>query len=626
MARPNANVSSFTPPSGFPPTAGFAIAVAILYFGRELVIPLAFALLISFLLSPAVKRLERWRVPRMPASLLVVALASAAVTIIGWLVMGELIQTARSLPQYTDNVRRKVQALEGQSRSVSRIVSSLEELGSDAETAASTPVSPATGATKRGLRRKSEPAPEPAAPAAAAPVVMPVRIVEQHTLVQVIRDYSGGVLRPIGTIGLIVVFTIFMLIDRDGLRNRLLRLMGQGKLQATTKAMDDAGQRVSRYVLMQSAVNVGFGTIIAAGLSLLGVPSSLLWGVLGTFLRFLPYVGPIIAWLLPFALTLAESDGWATPLSVTGLFFVTEMIIGNLVEPLLYGVHTGLSAVAIVFSAVFWTVLWGPVGLLLATPMTVCLSVLGRHSPQLEFLNIVLGDEPVLTPDAIFYQRLLALDQQDAMNVLENLGKGIPLIQLFDQVVIPALAMAQRDRHTGQLDARREDFVVQSINEFVTELTESEAVPVASRGARATRVFCIPGFGAADEIGSAMWAHFLGQEGFPTIAFPVTESPGELIQSLGGQADDVICISAAPPFSASHARKAAKNIREHGVDCLIVAGLWGITGVSEGAPSARLARLQKSLTATIASTLAEAVEQVKAADRRMAPREEPSGD
>ncbi|MES1260940.1 MAG: hypothetical protein ABUS49_04320, partial [Acidobacteriota bacterium] len=244
----------------------------------------------------------------------------------------------------------------------------------------------------------------------------------------------------------------------------------------------------------------------------------------------------------------------------------------------------------------------------------------GRHTPQLEFLNIVLGDEPVLPPDAIFYQRLLALDQQDALNVLESLGKDMPLAQLFDEVVIPALAMAERDRHTGQLDARREEFVVQSINEFVTELTEAEAIPVASRASRQTRVFCVPAFGPADEIVAAMCAHFLGQEGFPTIAFPVTESPGELIQSLGGQPDDVICISAVPPFSAGHARKVAKDIREHGAGSVIVAGLWGYTGVTEGGTSARLVRLQKSMTASIAATLVEVVEQVKAVDARTASR------
>jgi methylmalonyl-CoA mutase cobalamin-binding subunit len=404
-----------------------------------------------------------------------------------------------------------------------------------------------------------------------------------------------------------------MLIDRENLRNRLLRLMGEQKLQATTKAIDDAGYRVSRYVLLQFAVNAGFGAIVSLGLWLLGVHSPLLWGALGLLLRFLPYIGPAIAALMPFAVAVAESDGWRTPLSVLGLFAVTEAIVGNIVEPMLYGVHTGLSAVALLVSAVFWTVVWGPVGLVLSTPLTVCLSVLGRHSPQFEFLNVVLGDEQVLTPEVIFYQRLLALDQQDALNVLESLGKNKPLIAIFDQIVIPALAMAERDRQTGQLEAKREDFIVQSIYEFVTELTEADAKPMANRELRRTRVFCVPAHDAADEIAAAMCAHFLTQEGFPAIAFPVTDLPGEMVSSLGCQSDDVVCISAVPPFAAGNARKVAKTLAGEGAPA-IIAGLWSYEKPGE----VRMQRLAKSLSGSVATSLAEAVAQVRAIDEKAA--------
>jgi len=591
MARSNASTS------GFPPIASFAIVVALLYFTRDLFIPLAFAVLLSFLLGPVVVRLGRWHIPRIPSAFLVLAITTTIVGIMGWFASIQLIQIADSLPLYEDNVRRKAQALEGESKSLGSFFARLQELGSQAT-------------EERPAPRKKGTLP------AAATQPTPVRIVEDRSWPQVISYYGSVALKPLGTIGLTLVFTFFMLIDREALRNRLLKLMGQGKLQATTKAMDDAGQRVSRYVLMQFTVNTGFGTVIAAGLYFLGVPSALLWGVLGMFLRFLPYVGAMIAWMLPFILTLAVSDGWTVPAAVTGLFFCTEMLVANLIEPLLYGVHTGLSAVAIVVSAVFWTVLWGPIGLVLATPLTVCLSVMGRHSPQLEFLNTVLGDEPVLTPDAIFYQRLLALDQQDALNVLETLGKGKPLIQVFDEIVIPALAMAERDRNTGQLDHRREDFIVQSINEFVTELSEAETIPVADREKRTNRVFCFPAHGAADEIAAAMCSHFLTQEGFPSISFPVTESPGQLIQALGVQSEDIVCISAIPPFSAGHARKIVKDIRESGSDVAIIAGLWGSSASKEPTGGTRLTRLEKSLSGEIASSLCEAVELAKAAASR----------
>jgi len=268
--------------------------------------------------------------------------------------------------------------------------------------------------------------------------------------------------------------------------------------------------------------------------------------------------------------------------------------------------------VALLVSAVFWTVIWGPVGLVLSTPLTVCLSVLGKHSPQFEFLNVVLGDEPVLTPDAIFYLRLLALDQHGAMNMLESLGKNQSLISVFDRIVIPALAMAERDRQTGQLDAKREDFIVQTINEFVLELTDAEAASTVVREMRRTRVFCIPARDTADEIAAAMCAYFLTQEGFPAIAFPVTDSPGDLIASVGCQPDDVVCISSVPPFAAGNARKVARSIGGEANSPTLIAGLWSLERPSE----ARMQSLVKSLSASVAISLAEAVAQVRAVDAR----------
>jgi predicted PurR-regulated permease PerM len=586
MARENAGGSRFSP------ILGLIAAVAVLYFARELLIPLAFALLLAFLLSPIVKRLEGWRVPRMPASLLVLTMAFALLAVVGWLVTAQMIEIAGRLKDYTQNIQHKIVGLQGQSSGLGDFMASMEDIGRQLNT--------------------------PRPPGAEEPTK--VEIVEEHNMAQTVRDYAGMLLKPLGTAGLILVFTLFLLIDRENLRNRLLRLMGEQKLQATTKAMDDAGHRVSRYVLLQFAVNAGFGAVIGVGLYLLGVPNSFLWGVLGIFLRFLPYIGPVIAGLLPFTLSVAVSDGWRTPLSVVGLFLVTELFVGNLLEPMLYGVHTGLSAVAILVSAVFWTVIWGPVGLVLSTPLTVCLSVMGRHSPQFEFLNVLLGDEQVLSPSVIFYQRLLALDQQDALGVLESLSRDKPLIAVFDEIVIPALAMAERDRHTGQLDGKREDFILQSINEFVTELTEADATPMTGRELRPTRVFCIPAHDSADEIAAAMCAHFLTQEGFPAIAFPVTDSPAELIANLGCQSDDVVCISAVPPFAAGNARKVAKSIGAGAGAPVIVAGLWTYSVTSEGQRD----RLAKTLAARIATSLADAVAKVRAADRAFAPANGPS--
>jgi len=568
------------------PILGLILAIAILYFARELLIPLAFALLLAFLLSPIVKRLEGWRIPRAAAASLVLFVACALLATVGWLAMKQMMQVGGRLRDDTQNIRRKIVALQGRSSSLNDAISALEDLGVQID--------------------------NPKPPGAQAP--LKVEIVTENSIMQALREYAGSVLKPIGTAGLVLIFTLFMLIDRENLRNRLLRLLGEQKLQATTKAMDDAGRRVSRYVLLQFAVNAGFGTVIALGLWVLGVPSPLLWGALGLMLRFLPYIGPLIAALLPFAVGVAESGGWRTPFLVLALFVVTETFVGNIVEPMLYGVHTGLSAVALLVSAVFWTVIWGPVGLVLSTPLTVCLSVLGKHSPQFEFLNVVLGDEPVLTPDVIFYQRLLALDQHDAMNMLESLGKNEPLISIFDRIVIPALALAERDRQIGQLDAKREGFIVQTISEFVLELTEAEAPAMAAREMRHTRVFCIPARNTADEIAAAMCAHFLMQEGFPAIPFHVTDSPGELIASVGCQSDDVVCISAVPPFAEGNVRTVAKSIGGDPDSPTLIAGLWSYERPSE----ARMQRLAKSFSASVATSLVEAVAQVRAVDARSA--------
>jgi predicted PurR-regulated permease PerM len=497
-----------------------------------------------------------------------------------------MMEGAGRLRDDAQNIQRKIAALQGHSNSLNDAVSALEDLGVQVDNSK--------------------------LPGVQAP--LKVEIVTEHNMMQAIREYAGSVLGPIGTAGLVLIFTLFMLIDRENLRNRLLRLLGEENLHATTKAMDDAGRRVSRYVLLQFAVNAGFGAVIALGLWLLGVPSPLLWGALGLMLRFLPYIGPAIAALMPFAVAVAETDGWRTPLSVVALFVVTETIVGNIVEPMLYGVNTGLSAVALLVSAVFWTVIWGPVGLVLSTPLTVCLTVLGKHSPQFEFLHVLLGDEPVLTPDVIFYQRLLALDQHDAMNMLESHGKNKPLISVFDRIVIPALALAERDRQTGQLDAKREDFILQTIKEFVLELTEGEASAKVVREMRHTRVFCVPARTMADEIAAAMCAHFLLQEGFPAIPFHVVDSPGELIASVGCESDDVVCISAVPPFAEGNVRKVAKSIGGEANSPTLIAGLWSYQRPSE----ARMQRLVKSLSGSVATSLAEVVAQVRAVDARSA--------
>ncbi len=591
----------------------FIIAIAVLYFARQILIPLALALLFAFLLSPVVKWLERGRIPRTAAVLVVILFAFAFLAGAGWVVTGQLLEVVNELPQYRDNIHAKMVAAQAPGP-VSRLINNLEDLGKEFTTAPPTQPQAAPRTPAKSARSGAS-AQDGLRPPQRVEVVQPT-----PNALQSLRNFVGPLLGPLETGVLVLIFTIFMLIDQADLRNRILRLFGQQQLHLTTKALDDAASRVSRYLMLQFLVNAGFGTVTGLGLFLIGVPSFLLWGVLAMFLRFLPYVGPVIAGFLPFMLAVATMEGWHGPLLVFGLFLVVELLTGNAVEPLVYGPHTGLSAVALLVTAVFWTALWGPVGLILSTPLTVCLSVLGRYSPHLQFLDILLGDEPVLTPDALFYQRLLALDQREALAIIEGFLRDNPLVRLYDEVMIPALAMAEQDRHGGELEPRREEFITQSIHEFVTELAEvgprvsrrkdRTLVPdtdVTQRQTKENRVFCLAAHDLADEITGAMFAQLTEREGYPTLAFPYTEAPVELLAGLMPQAGDVICVSSVPPIAVTHARNVGQAISEAFPEVKLVVGLWNYPATS----TRTLERLQQSTGSVVATSLADALQCIR---------------
>ncbi len=602
-----------TPIATVPPVLAFVLAIVVLYFARQILVPVALALLFSFLLSPVVKAIQHLRVPRMVAVVFVLAVAFCLAVGTGWGVTDQLIDIINELPLYRDNIHAKIVAAQAPG-SVSKLVSSLEDLGKELT---STPPS-----QPRAAPRKLAKSARNATPTVDTPVTpQKVELVEPPpNALQSLRNFAGPIVGPLETAGLVLIFTLFMLIDQQDLRNRLLGLIGQQQIHLTTKAMDDAAKRVSRYLTMQFVVNATFGAVIALGLFFIGIPNVLLWGVIAMLLRFLPYVGPVMAAALPFMLAVATKEGWQGPLLVLGLFLIVEIITGNFVEPLVYGAHTGLSAVAILVAAVFWTALWGPVGLILSTPLTVCLSVLGRYSPHLQFLDILLGDEPVLSPGALFYQRLLALDQREALGIVETYLKDKPLVELYDQVIVPALAMAEQDRHGGQLESKREDFVVQSIHEFVTELSESSAakgprradrqiVPAEETGRavrKECRVFSLAANDAADEITAAMLAQLVGREGFPSLAFPFTDAVVELLDGLAPQAGDIICVSSVPPLALTNARKMSQEIHEAFPEVTLFVGLWSYPATT----SKTLERLQESTGSIVLTTMAEAVRQI----------------
>ena len=409
-----------------------------------------------------------------------------------------------------------------------------------------------------------------------------------------------------GEIGFVLIFSFFLLVNQFDLRNRLFRVVGLDQLNVMTLALDDAINRVSRYLLMQFAVNAGFGLLCGIGLYLIGVPYAGLWGSVAAILRIVPYVGVALATLFPLILSLAVFDNWTPPLLVFLLFAVTELVIGNFVEPLLYGAHTGISPWALLLTTVFWAVLWGYAGLVLSTPLTVCLVVLGRYAPQFSFLHIILGDEDVLGPEARLYQRLLAMDDQEARAVADLYLTENSLPQLYDSVIRPALAMAEHDRHKGGLDPGRKEFLFLSIREMLVEF--SEKMPHVEAVRAAGRILVVPASDEADEIAAAMFAQVLEQAGHTAISFPLDSAVQQTIALMEPGEQDTLCISAVPPFAFARAITLSRQLQARFPRTKLVVGVWGFTGDAERA----LSRFQPSRPDRLVTSFADGIQFVTA--------------
>jgi predicted PurR-regulated permease PerM len=553
--------------------------------------------------------LQRLHLGRVVSVLTTVLVSIAMAGGIGWIIASQLLDVADQLPEYRQNIHAKIAAFHipatGQlghaAESVKEIVQEL-----------TSPGGPSSAAPLLGQKRPKN---APAAPASPIPVRM---VQPQDSGWTELRDLGPSVLAPLGRAGMVVIFAVFMLIKREDLRNRLLRLAGLGQLNVMTQAIDDASSRVSRYLLMQFLVNASFGTLFGIGLYWIGVPNPALWGMLVGIARIVPYVGTPLAAVLPIALSLAVFDGWLRPLLVFVLVAGLELIVGNFIEPWLYGVHVGISSLALLVTSVFWAVLWGPAGLILSTPLTVCVVVLGRYVPQLSFLHILLGDEPVLGTEAQIYQRLLAMDQLEAQTIVGQFLKGKPLVELYDSVLIPALSMAEQDRHKGSIDAAREEFLFLSINEMIAEFSEYQLADSSSVEDSATapdtaqplnaRVVCLPAHDRADEITAAMLAQILEQKGFPTLSFPSAgSSPNEWLELIEAGRSDIVCISALPPYAFAPARAMCRQIRERFPKLKVVVGVWGYSGDTQKA----MARFERTQPDRLSTSLAEAVEHVQ---------------
>ncbi|MEA2603815.1 MAG: hypothetical protein QOF89_4807 [Acidobacteriota bacterium] len=586
-----------------------ALITAALYFAREVLIPLALALLVSFILTPLVLRLQKMRLGRVPSVLLVVALVVAGVAGLGWAMGRQIVDLAETLPKYEQNIRAKVASLRsGGSGALDKAKSTVEHLQQDLGVASPTPP-PAPAPRLGGKPRATVPTP---ATAATAPV--PVTVVEPSpSPLTVLRTTLFPLLGPLGTAGLVIVFVIFMMIQREDLRDRLLRLLGQGRLNTSTQALDEAAERVSRYLLMQSLVNGGTGTAVGLGLYFIGVPNAILWGLLAAVLRFIPYAGPWIAASLPILISLAVFPGWQKPLLAIGLFLLIELISNNVVEPLLYGSETGISTIGILVAAVFWTWLWGPVGLLLATPLTVCLVVLGRYVPQFQFINVLLGDEPPLPLEAQIYHRLLAMDPVAVGTVLESSIKEKTVAEFYDAVLIPALILAERDRHRGELSPERQEFIDTTVRDWIDELASrtvedgSLGVETAA-GVQAGRLVCVPAHDAADELAGQMFAQ-LAVRGATATVLEHDLPSSEVLRRLAELGADQVFISALAPFAYTQARQVCRDLRAHFPGLRIVVALWDLRAEAERFRR----RLEAAGADEVVATLQEAVKAIRLA-------------
>src|SRR5690242_14491702 len=437
----------------------------VLYFGREIIIPVALAILLSFVLAPLVGLLQSVRIPRGLAVVGVVIIAFAFIFAMGSLLATELAQLAGDLPRYQSTISEKIQSFRDTTAgrgTLERASGMLKDLSKELDKPKEAATAPGMGAAAKG----------------AAPKPVPVEVLPPEPgALESLQSLITPLLHPLAATGIIVIFVIFILLQREDLRNRLIRLAGSHDLQRTTAALDDAASRLSRLFLTQLLLNGSFGIVIGVGLWLIGIPSAILWGILAAVLRFVPYIGAVIAAAFPLALAVAVDPTWSMLLWTVALFLVVEPIVGHVVEPMIYGHSTGLSPVAVVASATFWTALWGPIGLVLATPLTVCLVVLGRHVERLEFLDVMFGDRPALSPPEIFYQRVLAGDPTEVSEKAEEFLKERSLSSYYDEVALKGLQLAQVDTERGALDPERLIKIRDAVSEFANNLSEREDRP-----------------------------------------------------------------------------------------------------------------------------------------------------
>ena len=542
--------------------AGCVLVVAVLYSAQAVLVPLALALLLTFVLTPLVNWLERL-VGRVPAVLVVVILVFTVLGLAGYGLTRQVQRLAADLPGYRSNIQKKIADIRGagQGGTVEQLQETIEDLKGD------------LGATTKPPRGT-----------AAQPIVVTPETAAGFSAF----GWLGPVLGPLGTAGLVLALVMFMLLERRDLRDRLIGLFGHGRLAITTKAFDEAGSRVSRQLLMQSLVNLIYGIGVAIGLYFLGVPYPFVWAALGAAMRFIPYVGPVLGAGAPILISLAALEGWRGPLMVMGLFLVLELFTNLVLETVLYAGAAGVSQVALLVSVAFWTWLWGPLGLLLATPLTVCLVVLGKHVPGLEFLGTLMADTPALAPEYNYYQRLLARDESEAADLIDKHIKTSAPDSVYDALLLPALNYAERDRLEGRLSREEESTVIDETRELLAEAAAAARAATAESAdsapvqdvtelpspRRPMRILGYAANGAADELALLMLSHLVRDLQIDVAIQPTRLQASELIALVREQKVAALVIADLPPSPTSKTRYMVRRLRAALPDLRIVVGRW----------------------------------------------------
>lgn len=590
--------------------AAVAVVIGALYLGKGLLVPLAVAVLLSFLLSPVCDWLERRGLGSLPSVTVTAVLGFALLGGLAWTAAVQITSLVPKIPEYQTNVEAKLSSVNAYAvstlRQVTRTTEAMGEKLSPIETTKDVGISADSGDRLYAVRVVKQPS-------------SPLEIVAG------LSGSFGTMLQALGAVAIVIVLVVFFLVQREDLRDRFIRLVGKTHVTVTTQTLEDAGNRVIGYLSMLFVMNLMFGVSIGIGLYLIGLPNAILWGIMAAVLRFIPYIGPWIAAAMPVALSMAISPGWYAPFLTVALFVVLELLNNNLLEPWLYGKNTGVSAVAVLIAAFFWMWLWGPVGLLLATPLTVCLLVVGKHVPELSFLNILLGSDPVFEPHERIYQRFLAGDSDEAADLFGEYLEQQSLTEAYDKVLIPALGLAEKYWQLGELADGKHEFIIDGLKELIQDQGErqrellikqntehTEPLGEGVGGSDAIRspclsVICLPARSETDEIATQVLAQVLAATGCRIEIIALKALTGDL-DELAEQcaAADVVCISATRPAAVMHARYLSKRLRDRLPEISLIVGLWDSRGDLSKA-SARIA-----CDAIVVATLTSAQEKIDA--------------